>query len=41
VVRIDGKTLGDGKPGAITQRLHKLYRDLSFAEASRVPGSGS
>jgi D-alanine transaminase len=25
VVRIDGKTVGDGKPGPLTRRIHELY----------------
>jgi branched-subunit amino acid aminotransferase/4-amino-4-deoxychorismate lyase len=28
VTRLDGKTIGDGKPGPITRRLMNLYQNL-------------
>ena len=34
VVKIDGTTIGDGKPGPITQRLRKLYTDLALSSPS-------
>lgn len=33
VVRIDGKVLGDGKPGAITRRLRELYLQTALETA--------
>lgn len=35
VVRIDGKTLGDGKPGKITLRLHEIYKTFAEKEATQ------
>ena len=34
VVRIDGKTIGEGRPGAVTQRLRQLYLDDRLAAAA-------
>ena len=34
VVRIDGQTIGSGKPGPMAGRIHALYRDMSLAEAT-------
>ncbi|MEH3119620.1 MAG: D-amino-acid transaminase [Methylorubrum populi] len=34
VVEIDGKTLGDGRPGPVAKRLRELY--FAFAEGSKV-----
>jgi D-alanine transaminase len=34
VVSIDGKTVGDGKPGSMTGRLRNIY--IEFARASAV-----
>lgn len=33
VVAIDGRTIGNGRPGSITERVHGLYRELSGHEA--------
>ena len=33
VVSIDGKTIGDGKPGAMTNRLREIYVDFARATA--------
>jgi D-alanine transaminase len=33
VVSIDGKAIGDGRPGKTTLRVHALYAELSQAEA--------
>lgn len=40
VVRVDGETVGDGRPGAVTRRLQEAYRqqmaaDLSVEDRSR------
>ena len=34
VVSIDGHTIGDGKPGPVTQQLRKLYQARALAEAA-------
>ena len=34
VVSIDGKLLGDGKPGLISRKVHQLYSQLTLATAS-------
>jgi D-alanine transaminase len=36
VVEIDGKPIGDGKPGPVGRRLHELYREA----AERAAGNG-
>lgn len=36
VVWLDGRTIGDGKPGAITQRLIAAYRELTAREGTPV-----
>jgi D-alanine transaminase len=39
VVRVDGKPIGNGKPGAITRRLQDAYRDaVRAAVGSESPG---
>jgi D-alanine transaminase len=38
VVRIDGRPVGDGKPGPTTLRIHSLYRELAAEEARSEPG---
>ncbi|GAA5986493.1 hypothetical protein JCM5350_003411 [Sporobolomyces pararoseus] len=35
VVEVDGRTIGDGKPGPMVARLQKLYADLVRADISR------
>jgi len=37
VVQIDGRKIGDGKPGPVARRLHELYRDA--AERAAAEGS--
>jgi branched-chain amino acid aminotransferase len=32
VTRVDGRTIGDGRPGPMTQRLGELFRDLAARE---------
>jgi branched-chain amino acid aminotransferase len=32
VTRVDGRTIGDGHPGAVTRRLSELFRDLTARE---------
>ncbi|WP_169976999.1 aminotransferase class IV [Tautonia rosea] len=36
VVQVDGRTIGDGQPGPMTQRLSDLYRDLTRREGEQV-----
>ncbi|MDR5697929.1 MAG: aminotransferase class IV, partial [Armatimonadota bacterium] len=36
VVWLDGRTIGDGKPGPVTQRLIAAYRDLASREGTPV-----
>ena len=36
VVRVDGRTIGDGQPGPLTQRLTGLFRDLAASEGEQV-----
>ncbi len=36
VVRVDGRTIGDGKPGPLTARLSELYSALTANEGERV-----
>ncbi len=31
VIEIDGKAIGDGKPGQLTKRLRELYLELARA----------
>jgi D-alanine transaminase len=33
IVTIDGRTVGNGKPGAATQRVHALYSEFARAAA--------
>lgn len=37
VVKVDGRTIGDGKPGAITKRLLNRFRKLTKSEAEGTP----
>jgi len=41
VVRIDSRSVGEGKPGALTLRVHSLYRELAMAEARPLNGNGA
>ena len=36
VTRVDGRTIGDGKPGAMTARLVELFRALVASEGSAI-----
>jgi branched-chain amino acid aminotransferase len=36
VTRIDGRTIGDGRPGPLTSRLSGLFRELTAAEGTVV-----
>jgi branched-chain amino acid aminotransferase len=36
VVAVDGRTIGDGTPGAMTKRLSKLYGKMTAAEGERI-----
>jgi branched-chain amino acid aminotransferase len=36
VTRIDGRTIGDGRPGPLTARLSGLFRELTAAEGTVV-----
>jgi len=34
VAKVDGRTIGDGQPGAMTQRLTQLFRELTAREGT-------
>jgi branched-chain amino acid aminotransferase len=36
VVGVDGRTIGDGKPGPVTQRLSELFREKTSREGTQV-----
>jgi branched-chain amino acid aminotransferase len=36
VVRVDGRTIGDGTPGPVTKRLVALFADLTAATGTRL-----
>jgi branched-chain amino acid aminotransferase len=36
VTRIDGRTIGNGKPGPMTARLSALYGELTAREGVRL-----
>jgi branched-chain amino acid aminotransferase len=36
VVRVDGRTIGDGIPGPVTKRLTELFADLTAATGTPV-----
>jgi len=38
VVKVDGRTIGNGAPGPVTARLSTLFRELTEREGSRVAG---
>ena len=38
VTRVDGRTIGDGNVGSVTQRLSALYRDRTATEGTLVVG---
>ena len=35
LVKVDGRPIGNGKPGSVTQRIHKAYQDLVKEEIRR------
>jgi branched-subunit amino acid aminotransferase/4-amino-4-deoxychorismate lyase len=35
-VSIDGKAVGDGKPGPVTRRIHELYRRMAEQRAKAL-----
>lgn len=39
VVRVDGRPIGDGKPGPVTRRLQELFRKWIEEDLSRAPAS--
>jgi branched-chain amino acid aminotransferase len=39
IVAVDSRPLGDGRPGAVTRRLHRLFEDAADAEAARASRS--
>jgi branched-chain amino acid aminotransferase len=36
VTRLDGRVIGDGKPGPVTQRLSELFRDMTAREGTVI-----
>lgn len=36
VIKVDGRIIGDGKPGAVTKRLLKRFRDLTESEGTPI-----
>jgi branched-chain amino acid aminotransferase len=38
VTKVDGRTIGNGRPGTVTGRLHKLFRELTASEGSQLVG---
>ena len=36
VIRVDGRTIGDGTPGPVTTRLIALFADLTAASGTPV-----
>jgi branched-chain amino acid aminotransferase len=39
IIAVDGRTIGDGKPGALTRRLSGLYGEMTAAEGERILAS--
>jgi branched-chain amino acid aminotransferase group I len=37
VLKADGRTIGDGQPGAVTKRLQGLHRDFAFEHGTPLP----
>ena len=37
ILEADGRQIGDGKPGALTQRLQTLHRDFAFEHGEELP----
>jgi branched-chain amino acid aminotransferase len=40
VTRVDGRTIGDGSPGAVTRRLSQAFRELTSREGTEVVRAG-
>jgi branched-chain amino acid aminotransferase len=40
VTRVDGRTIGDGRPGAMTRRLTELFRGLTAREGTPIVEGG-
>jgi len=38
VTKVDGRTIGNGRPGTVTGRLHQLFRELTSREGSQLVG---
>jgi branched-chain amino acid aminotransferase len=38
VTKVDGRTIGNGRPGTVTGRLHELFRKLTASEGSQLVG---
>jgi len=38
VIEVDGRTIGDGRPGPVTQRLSDLYRTLTSTQGEPIVG---
>jgi branched-chain amino acid aminotransferase len=36
VIKVDGRTIGDGQPGAMTVRLSELFGELALSEGVPV-----
>jgi branched-chain amino acid aminotransferase len=36
VTMIDGRTIGDGRPGELTRRIARLYREHAAANGTRL-----
>ena len=36
VIEVDGRQVGDGKPGTVTRRLMAMYRELRVKDGTRV-----
>ena len=40
IVRLDGQQIGDGRPGALTKRLHRAFREKVSEIHGLTTGSG-
>ena len=36
IIRVDGRTIGDGNPGPMTQRVSRLFRELTLSEGETI-----
>jgi branched-subunit amino acid aminotransferase/4-amino-4-deoxychorismate lyase len=41
VTRVDGRTVGDGRPGPVTRRLHELFEQAADEEARQALGAAT